>query len=136
MPRANRHFLPGYVWHITHRCHRKAFLLKFARDRRRYLRWLFEAKKRYGLRVLNYAVTSNHIHLLVKDTGVDVIPRSMQLVAGRTGQEFMLENFDSGCSKRSQMRGVREVDERRRTWQYVEARRSSATTQVSLFHSL
>ena len=20
MPRANRHFLPGYVWHITHQC--------------------------------------------------------------------------------------------------------------------
>ena len=22
MPRANRLLLPGYVWHITHRCHR------------------------------------------------------------------------------------------------------------------
>jgi hypothetical protein len=33
MPRANRYFLLGLVWHITHRCHRKAFLLKFARDR-------------------------------------------------------------------------------------------------------
>jgi hypothetical protein len=21
MPRANRHFVPGLVWHITHRCH-------------------------------------------------------------------------------------------------------------------
>jgi hypothetical protein len=38
--------------------------------------------------VLNYALTSNHIHLLVKDTGGDVIPSSMQLVAGRTAQEF------------------------------------------------
>jgi putative transposase len=54
MPRANRHFLPGYVWHITHRCHHKQFLLKFARDRRRYLHWVFEAKKRFGLSVLNY----------------------------------------------------------------------------------
>ncbi len=54
MPRANRHFLPGYVWHLTHRCHHQAFLLKFARDRRRYLHWLFEAKKRFGLSVLNY----------------------------------------------------------------------------------
>jgi len=52
MPRANRHFLPGHVWHITHRCHEKNFLLKFARDRRRYLRWVFEAKKRFGLSVL------------------------------------------------------------------------------------
>jgi hypothetical protein len=31
-------------------------------------------------------VTSNHVHLLVVDTGKrDVIPKSMQLVAGRTG---------------------------------------------------
>jgi hypothetical protein len=44
MPRANRHFLPGYVWHITHRCHRKSFLLKFGRDRRSYLHWILEAK--------------------------------------------------------------------------------------------
>jgi hypothetical protein len=24
MPRANRHFLPGHIRHITHRCHPKA----------------------------------------------------------------------------------------------------------------
>ncbi|EIM64905.1 hypothetical protein DespoDRAFT_03104, partial [Desulfobacter postgatei 2ac9] len=31
-------------------------------------------------------VSSNHIHLLVFDAGKrDVIPKSMQLVAGRTG---------------------------------------------------
>jgi len=23
MPRANRHYLPGHIWHLTHRCHRK-----------------------------------------------------------------------------------------------------------------
>ena len=39
--------------------------------------------------ILNYMVTSNHVHLLVADDGDrDVIPNSMQLVAGRTGQEF------------------------------------------------
>ena len=37
MPRANRYFLPGQIWHITHRCHEKSFLLGFARDRRSYL---------------------------------------------------------------------------------------------------
>ena len=88
MPRANRHFLPGYVWHITHRCHQKKFLLRFARDRRRYLYWVFEAKKHFGLSVLNYMVTSNHIHLLVKDTGPNVIAQSIQLIAGRTAQEY------------------------------------------------
>lgn len=88
MPRAHRHFIPGQLWHITHRCHEKAFLLKFARDRRRYLRWLFEARKRFGLCVLNYVVTSNHVHLLVKDTGEGVIASSVQLVAARTAQEY------------------------------------------------
>lgn len=88
MARANRHHIPGQVWHITHRCHKKEFLLKFARDRRNWHSWLFEARKRFGLRILNYAVTSNHIHLLVIDSGPDVIPKSLQLIAGRTAQEF------------------------------------------------
>jgi REP element-mobilizing transposase RayT len=77
------------VWHITHRCHKKEFLLKFAKDRRRWLHWLLEAKKRYELSILNYMVTSNHIHLLVADNGDEkAISYSMQLVAGKTGQEY------------------------------------------------
>jgi REP element-mobilizing transposase RayT len=98
MPRASRHYIPGYVWHITHRCHKKEFLLKFGRDRRRWLWWLFEARKRFGLSVLNYTVTSNHIHLVVRDNGDrDVIPKSIQLIAGRTGQEFNLRKKRKGA---------------------------------------
>jgi putative transposase len=88
MPRANRYFLPGHVWHITHRCHKKEFLLKFSKDRKRWRYWLFEAKKRYGLCVLNFIITSNHIHLLVVDCGQGEIAKSMQLIAGRTAQEY------------------------------------------------
>jgi putative transposase len=88
MPRANRHRIPGQVWHITHRCHHRQFLLKFAKDRRAWVSWLYEARKRFGLCVLNYQVTSNHAHVLVFDRGDDEIASSMQLVAGRTGQDF------------------------------------------------
>jgi REP element-mobilizing transposase RayT len=88
MPRANRHYLPNYVWHITHRCHKKDFLLRFVRDRRRWLYWLYEARGRCGLRVLDYTVTSNHIHLLVQDQGQGENARSMQLISGRTAQEY------------------------------------------------
>ena len=89
MARANRHYIPGCVWHITHRCHKKEFLLRFARDRRRWLQWLFEGKKRFRTCILNYAVTSNHIHILVRDGRErEVIPQTMQLIAGRTGQEY------------------------------------------------
>ncbi|ASJ70415.1 transposase [Granulosicoccus antarcticus] len=88
MPRANRHFIAGQVWHITQRCHQKEFLLRFQVDRRRWLYWLYQARRRYGLSVLNYIVTSNHIHLLVHDGGNNAIPAAMQLVSGRTAQEF------------------------------------------------
>lgn len=84
--------------HITHRCHKKEFLLKFRRDRRRWLQWVFEAKKRYGLSVLNYTVTSNHIHLIVKGNGDrKTIPKSIQLIAGRTGQEYNLRKKRKGA---------------------------------------
>ena len=97
MARANRHFIPGYLWHITHRCHKKEFLLKFGKDRKRWVSWLHQAKKRFGLCVLNYMVTSNHIHLLVKDTGDGAIPKSIQLIAGRTGQEFNIRKKRKGA---------------------------------------
>jgi putative transposase len=38
--------------------------------------------------VLNYVVTSNHIHLLVQDQGEGEIAKSLQLMAGRTAQEY------------------------------------------------
>ena len=88
MPRANRYFVPNSVWHITHRCHEKDFLLKFARDKRRWTNWLFQAKKRFGVNILNFCVTSNHIHLLLTGTKADAIAKSIQLIAGRTAYEY------------------------------------------------
>lgn len=53
------------------------------------MHWLFEAKKRFGLTILGYMIPSNNTHLLVIDDGPsDVISKSMQLIDGRTGQEY------------------------------------------------
>jgi len=61
------------------------------------LQWLYQARKRYGLTILNYMVTSNHVHLLVIDDGErDVIPNSINwwldgrdrnTIKGRIGKE-------------------------------------------------
>lgn len=88
MPRANRFHLPGYVWHLTHRCHRGDFLLKFARDRRLWVSWLSEARRRFGLCVLNYQATSNHVHLVVRDRDQQEIAHSMQLLEGCTAAAY------------------------------------------------
>jgi len=89
MPRANRHLIPGLIYHITNRCHKREYLLRFARDKERWLHWLLRAKSCYGLTILGYTVMSNHIHLLVIEEGrSDVIPDSMGLAESRVGQEF------------------------------------------------
>ncbi|MFO7760837.1 MAG: transposase [Desulfobia sp.] len=89
----------------NHRCHKKEFLLKFQKDRERYLQWLYhQARKRYGLKILNYMVTSNHIHfnlLLAGDDKRDIIPKSMQLFAGRTGQEYNQRKNRKGALSRN-----------------------------------
>jgi REP element-mobilizing transposase RayT len=98
MARAKRHYVPGQIWHLTQRCHKWEFLLKFKKDRHRWIQWLFEAKRRFGLVVLNYVVTSNHIHLIVKDDGEsNIIPQSIGLIAGRTAQEYNRRKLRKGA---------------------------------------
>ncbi len=73
-------------------------MLKLKMDRCKWIQWLYEAKKRYGLVILNYNVTSNHTHLLVQDVnGKNVIPQSIKLVAGRTAQEYNLRKNRKGA---------------------------------------
>ncbi len=72
--------------------------MKFAKDRKSWRDWLLKAKRRYHPAILNYMVTSNHIHLLViDDGGRDVIPESVRLVAGRTGQEYNIRKRRKGA---------------------------------------
>ena len=117
MARANGHFLPGHLWHITHPSgdefqlfqtfNRFAPFKPLGRETDKIPLFSerataavtcagFEAKKRFGLSVLNHMVTSNHIHLLVKDTGPNVIAQSMQLIAGRTAQEYNQRKREAG----------------------------------------
>ena len=66
MPRANRYILPGHTYHLTHRCHNRSFLFRFARDRTEYQRRLRSAVKEYKISLLTYCITSNHTHLIAR----------------------------------------------------------------------
>jgi putative transposase len=89
MPRANRYFVPGYLYHITHRCHNKSFLFKFKIDFEQMLSWIKEAKKRYDVKVYDYVLTHNHIHLILFDPSErKAISRFMQLAAGQFAEEY------------------------------------------------
>ena len=59
---------------------------------------LFRYSMLHALCTMLHLVTSNHIHLLVfAPNDMEAIPRLMQLVAGRTGQEFNLRRNRKGA---------------------------------------
>jgi putative transposase len=78
MPRANRYIQPGCIYHLTHRCHNRNFLLRFAKDRSQYRERLRLALKRFRVSLLGYCLTSNHTHLLVTAKEPACISRFMQ----------------------------------------------------------
>lgn len=96
MPRANRNYIPRQVWHITHRCHNRKYLFNSRDTRKRWLYWLSHASQKYGLEVLNYTITNNHIHLLATESEEGCISSSMQLIEGKTAEEYNRSHHRNG----------------------------------------
>ena len=75
-------------YHITQRCQERRFLLKFAIDRRNYVRRLYYFSRTSPVSVLNYMVTSNHVHLLLwskQAKDISVLLRDLQ---GNTARDY------------------------------------------------
>lgn len=88
MPNASRYLEPGYTYHLTHRCHDQRFLLKFARDRDVYRKWLREGARRHEVAVYNYCITSNHVHVIVHVRDVEGVASMMQLASATLARHW------------------------------------------------
>jgi putative transposase len=88
MPRAHRLRVEGGVFHLTHRCHNRAFLLRFARDRDSYRTRIREALQQFEVSLLDYCLTCNHVHLLVEAKDRLQISALMRKVAGEFAREY------------------------------------------------
>jgi len=66
MPRTARVLLPGQIYHLTHRCHNGSFFLRFDTIRAEYRLRLWYAVRRFNVSILNYCITSNHTHMLLR----------------------------------------------------------------------
>jgi putative transposase len=97
MPRAKRYLQEGHTYHLTHRCHDRRFLLRFARDREAFREWLRRGVRRYHVPLFAYCVTSNHIHLVVRVDDREAVGRMMNLVAGATARQFNRRKQRSGA---------------------------------------
>lgn len=97
MPRANRYVVPGNVYHLTHRCHDREFLFKFARDRDSYRQLLWRSLREFPVSVFAYCLTSNHTHLLVRSESLPAMSRWMQQVEGEFAQAYNRRKHRSGA---------------------------------------
>ena len=78
----------GGIFHLTHRCHNRAFLLKFARDRDAYRAMVREHLECFDVSVLDYCVTSNHVHLLVDAPARVEVSGFMREVASESARAY------------------------------------------------
>jgi putative transposase len=102
MPRANRYLVPGCIYHLTHRCHDREFLFRFAKDRNGYHRRLRQAVLSTRVCLLTYIITSNHVHLVVWMENPGQIAILMQEAAGSlpatiTGAKNGVGHFGRGA---------------------------------------
>ena len=88
MKRGRIRQIENCCFHITHRCQERRFLLRFKRDRRNFVQRLTEATDKYTADVLDYVVTSNHIHLLLWASNGSTISNVMRYIQGTTGRDF------------------------------------------------
>lgn len=97
MPRRRRNWLEGGCYHITHRCLDGNFFFRASYERDIYLSELFKARKRYRIDILNYIVTSNHIHLLVYCREGGELEKAIQYAHGRVGQYYNVRHKRKGA---------------------------------------
>jgi len=98
MPRANRCFQAGCLYHLTHRCHDRKFLFRFGVVRTEYCKRLHQALKLYGVSLLAYCITSNHTHLLAQTPHKRAVSLMMQKPEGEFAGWYNLRKRHSGAS--------------------------------------
>jgi putative transposase len=97
MPRSNRYVQPGYVYHLTHRCHDRKFLLQHRADRMEYRLRIRDAVRIYRVSLFDFCVTCNHVHLLGMCDRMGDLSRFMKRLAGNFGQAYNIRNGRSGA---------------------------------------
>ena len=88
MARANRLSGHGGIFHGTHRCHNREFLLKFALDRDGYRAKLRDHWPELEVALLDDCITSNHVHLLLDAEERMEISGLMRTVAGEFARAY------------------------------------------------
>ncbi len=88
MGRRSKNIHEPCCYHITHRCQERRFLFKFEKDRLNYVNRLREMSKKFNVSVLNFIVTSNHIHLLLWSNDISNVSSAMHFLQGNSSKDY------------------------------------------------
>lgn len=88
MSRRKRNWMDRSCYHITHRCLDRQFFFQHSITRDTYLKELREMLSRFKVDILNYMITSNHVHLLAYSGKGTEIEKGMQYLQGRMAQRY------------------------------------------------
>jgi putative transposase len=84
----SRNFQAGRTYHVTQRCYGREFLLGKDVDRRRYLNLMWDAWSEWDASILSYAITSNHVHLLLSAEKLGQMSGFMAHVSGGMSRKY------------------------------------------------
>lgn len=79
-------------------------LFRWVKDRLQYLRRLREASLRHSASVLNYMVTGNHVHLLLRADSPGSVAHAMQYLSGCVAQDYNRRKKREGAFWRGRYR--------------------------------
>lgn len=96
MPRALRIQDAGYLHHITCRGNNKRILFAQQKDFSTYVDLLNHAKKVFPLKIYNYCLMDNHIHLLVEPMEDGALSKVMEYVTKAYAKYFNREYTHTG----------------------------------------
>jgi putative transposase len=88
MPRGNRYIESGHAYHLTARCHDRTSLFSFKLVRDEYRKRMRKLLRGSGVSMLNYCITSNHVHLLCVARDKDAVSDLMQKLQGEFAEWY------------------------------------------------
>jgi putative transposase len=97
MSGSNRYIIPGYAYHLTYRCHNRKFLLKYRPDRIEYCSRLRNSVQEHSISLLDFIVTSKHVHLAVMCRRIYDRSQFMQQLKGEFASHYDLQKHRSGA---------------------------------------
>lgn len=86
MPRIARAVIEGIPYHVTQRGNRREDVFIDESCRQKYLAWLSDYSRKYGLKVWAYCLMTNHVHLIVVPQSKDSLESALRPLHMRYAQ--------------------------------------------------